>query len=259
MANSLNPKDMKKAMITGASTGIGLETARQLAGEGYSLTLVARSDEKLKEIVKSLSGQHDYIKADLSEADGVNKVAAHFETTHYDVLVNNAGVGLYGRFDQLDLAEQLKMIRLNIEATVILSHAYLRHSTAGDALMNLGSVLGSTSFSGGAAYAGTKGFVVRFSESLWHEYKNKNIYVGVFSPGVTSSDFYKESGIQEDSFPGFIKQTPIQVARELAKALRSRNKPHVVSGALNRAMLFFYRLLTRKAIVNSMGSFSPVK
>jgi len=250
---------MKKALITGASGGIGLALARQLAGENYSLTLVARSEQKLKEIVKDLPGRHDYLKADLSVAEEASQLGDYLTTHPYDVLVNNAGVGLYGHFVDMSLSDQLKMIRLNIDAMVVLSHAYLNHARPGNALVNIGSVLGSTSFSGGAAYAGTKGFVIRFTESLWHENKKKGIYVCAFSPGVTSSEFYKESGIDEGSFPGLIKQTPVQVAQELSAALRSRNKPHVVSGFMNRSMLTFYRMLPRKAIVNSMGGFSPVK
>ena len=246
-------------MITGASGGIGLEVARKLAHENYSLTLVARNEEKLKGIVKSLPGQHDYLVADLSLFDDTRRIGGHLASHPYDVLINNAGVGIYRRFAETGLDEQLRMIRLNIEATVVLSHAYLNHARRGDALVNIGSVLGSTSFSGGAAYAGTKGFVVRFSESLWHENKKKGIYVCVFSPGVTSSDFYTASGIEEASFPVFIRQTPRQVAIELTSALRSRSKPHIVSGIMNRGMLLFYRLLPRKAIFNSMGSFSPVK
>ena len=250
---------MKKALITGASGGIGLALARQLAGENYSLTLVARSDQKLKEIVKDLPGRHDYLKADLSVAEEARQLGDYLASHPYDVLINNAGVGLYGHFVDMNLTEQLKMIRLNIDAMVVLSRAYLNHAQHGNALVNIGSVLGTTSFSGGAAYAGTKGFVIRFTESLWHENKKKGIYVCAFSPGVTSSEFYKESGIDEASFPGFIKQTPVQVAQELSAALRSRRKPHVVSGFMNRSMLTFYRLLSRKAIVNSMGGFSPVK
>jgi short-subunit dehydrogenase len=250
---------MKKALITGASGGIGLALARQLASENYSLTLVARSEQKLKEIVKDFPGQHDYLKADLSVAEEASQLGDYLTSHPYDVLVNNAGVGLYGHFVDMNLSDQLKMIRLNIDAMVVLSHAYLNHAQRGNALINIGSVLGSTSFSGGAAYAGTKGFVIRFTESLWHENKKKGIYVCAFSPGVTSSEFYKESGIDEGSFPGFIKQTPVQVAQALSAALQSRRKPHVVSGFMNRSMLTFYRLLPRKAIVNSMGGFSPVK
>jgi short-subunit dehydrogenase len=250
---------MTNVLITGASAGIGLALARQLAHENYSLTLVARSEPKLQEIVKSLPGKHDYLRFDLSNPGEVKQLATHLTSRSYDVLINNAGVGLYGHFEKIPLEEQLKMIRLNVEAMVVLSHAYLNRAVRGNALINVSSVLGTTSFSGGAAYAGTKGFVARFSESLWHENKKKGIYVGCFSPGVTSSEFYKESGIDEASFPGFIKQTPEQVAREFSAAIKSRRRPHVVSGVMNRVMLSFYRLLPRKAIVNVMGSFSPVK
>ena len=160
---------------------------------------------------------------------------------------------------EIPLEEQMNMMKLNCDAIIALSHAYLQNAHQGDSLINIGSVLGSTSLSGLAVYTGTKGFIVRFSESLWHEYKKRGIYVCVFSPGVTSSNFYKAVKSDVDVYPKAIQQTPEQVAKELSKALHQRSKPHIVSGFMNRSMLFFYRLLTRKAIVNMMGGFSTVK
>ena len=251
---------MKNALITGASGGIGLSIAKQLAGEGYSLTLVARREDELKKIVGALPGTgHDFLIADLSNPGDVTKIGDHLGAHHYSVLINNAGTGIYGNFGEIGLEDHLKMMRLNCEALLVLSYAYLQHAVTSDALINIGSVLGSTSYAAAAAYAGTKGFVIRFSESLWDEYRKKGIYVCVFSPGVTSSNFHNNAGGDEAGFPKAIMQTSQQVAAELSLALRRRSKPHVVSGAMNRGMLFFYRLLTRKAIVKMMGSFSPVK
>ena len=251
---------MKNALITGASGGIGLAIATQLANEGYSLTLVARNENQLKKSLSGLSGNnHQFIIADLSSAEGLMQMTQHLTSHHYAVLVNNAGTGIYGSFTDIALDDHMKMMRLNGDALLALSYAYLKNARKGDALVNIGSVLGSTSYSGASAYSGTKGFVVRFSESLWNEYREKGIYVCVFSPGVTSSNFHKAAGGDEQNFPKIIQQTPGQVAREFSKVLKKRNRPHVVSGLMNRSMLFFFRFLPRKAIVKMMGSASAIK
>jgi len=247
---------MKRAIITGASGGIGLAIAQQLAKMDYNLTLVARNQEKLQSIVQELDGKdHQFIACDLSVTGGIENIASHLDSNNYDVLINNAGVGIYGTFSELDLEAQVGMLKLNIDALVILSYSFLKNAKTGDALINVGSVLGSTSYSGASTYAGTKGFVVRFSESLWNEYRKKGIYVGVFSPGLTSTDFHKAAGGDSSDFPKAIQQTAEQVAKECISALKKRNKPHVVSGFMNRVMLLFYRLLPRKMIVKIMGSF----
>ncbi|MBL4755540.1 MAG: SDR family NAD(P)-dependent oxidoreductase [Flavobacteriales bacterium] len=247
---------MKRAIITGASGGIGLAIAQQLANKGYNLTLVARNQEKLQAIVQTLEGkEHQFITADLSDNGGIEQVAKHIRTTPYDVLINNAGAGVYGAFTELNLEAQMNLIKLNMDALVILSYSFLKKARSGDALINVGSVLGSTSYSGASTYAGTKGFVVRFSESLWNEYRKKGIYVCVFSPGLTSTHFHKAAGGDSSDFPAAIQQTADEVAKECISALNHRSKPHVVSGFMNRTMLLFYRLLPRKMIVKIMGSF----
>ena len=95
-------KEMKKIIITGASDGIGLEIARLLAREGNTLTLVARSQEKLERAFSEFLGSgHTFLVADLCKKDEVHKVDELMERQHYDVLINNAGVGMYGRFDEI--------------------------------------------------------------------------------------------------------------------------------------------------------------
>ena len=247
---------MKKAIITGASGGIGLATTRLLANREYELTLVSRNEEKLKSIVQELPGNnHQFITADLSNDDGIENIANHLSTNSYDLLINNAGIGIYGAFIEIDLEKQKSMLKLNIDAVLILSFAFLKDAKSGDALINIGSILGSTSYSGASAYAGTKGFVVRFTESLWDEYRKKGIFVCVLSPGVTSSNFHKAAGGEVSDFPEIIHQTPTQVAEVIAKALAKRKQPHVVSGFMNQSMLYAFRFLSRKSIVKLMGSF----
>jgi short-subunit dehydrogenase len=251
---------MKNALVTGASGGIGLAITKQLAAEGVQLMLVARSVDRLKEIVTTLPGiGHQFLQADLSLQNDIDALASHISGQNYDVLFNNAGVVLYGRFDEIDLEQQLKMLTLNCNALVTLSYAFLRQARSGGALVNISSMLGFSSFPGAAAYAGTKGFLARFSESLYYEYKDRGIYVLALCPGVTATNFHLAAGSSHDEYPGIIVQTPEQVAKETLTALKKRKKPVVISGVMNRGMLLSQRFLSRKQIVNMMGRFSPVK
>lgn len=251
---------MKNVLITGSSGGIGLAIAKQLASEGSQITLVARNADKLSEMVSELDGTgHQYIQADLSLQDGVDKIVDHLSESSYDVLINNAGVGLYGHFEELALETQMSMLALNINALVALSYAFLKTAKSGNTLMNVGSVLGISSFAGAAAYAGTKGFVIKFSESLWYEFKDRNIHIIAFCPGVTATNFHQASGGSEDDYPKMMIQTSEQVAAEAIKALQKPNNPTVISGFINRMMVFSGRLMSNKQLVKIMGGFSPVK
>ena len=149
---------MTRALVTGGSGGIGLAIASRLADEGFQLTLVARNGERLKEIVASLTGTgHDYIRADLASQPDIDRLSSHIAEQKYDVLVNNAGVGLYGRFEETPLDQQMDMLTLNCNALVSLSYAFLKRAESGDTLVNIASVLGITSLPGAATYVGTKG------------------------------------------------------------------------------------------------------
>jgi len=249
---------IKKVMITGASGGIGLETARLLAHKGYLLTLVARNEQKLRDAIRELSGTgHTYIAADLGINEDVDRVAVHLQKEHYDVLINNAGAGLYGGFTELPLDNQIGTMFLNMGALTMLSYAFLKNAKAGDALVNTGSLLAFSSFPGGSVYAGTKSFVAGFSESLWYEYKDKGILVMAFNPGAAKSEFHQHAGKSARDFPEFVLSTTEQVAAELVAALEKRKGPRVVQGWKNRLMLFGFKFLSRKAAIRIMGSISP--
>jgi uncharacterized protein len=249
---------MKQALITGASDGIGFEVAQLLAKKGYTITAVARSEDKLKKLVQSLAGgEHNFIRADLSLKDDLQKVVQDITTHRYDVLINNAGVGKYGKFVEMDLDEQLQMIQLNIDAMVTLSFYFLKGSKQGDALINTGSMLGISSFPGSAVYAATKAFVTTFSESLWYEAKRKGVFVTGFNPGPIKTGFHLHAGGSENSFPKTIMETQEQVAKELVRVLEKRNKPRTVPGALIRFLLFSQRFISRKATVLIMSKFYP--
>jgi short-subunit dehydrogenase len=249
---------MKKVLITGASGGIGLETARRLASQNYRVTLVARNGDKLNKAVKGLDGSgHTILVADLTDKDDLQKVADHLKIGEYDVLINNAGAGIYGEFIDIPLNEQLVTMQLNMNALVTLSYAFLQNAKSGNALVNIGSLLAHSSLPGGSVYAATKSFVANFSESLWYEFKQKGVFVMGFNPGAANSAFHSNAGGHASDFPKFVMSSVEDVAEELVKALEKRRKPRVVQGWKNRFMLFGFKLLNRKSAVNIMGQLSP--
>ena len=249
-----------KILITGASEGIGLEVAKLLAMDNNEITLVARSKDKLEEAVGLLNGNgHRIIVADLSKRQDVDALKDTMQENKYGVFINNAGVGMYGRFTELPLSDQEKMLALNITALTVLSYCYLQQATKGDALVNVASVLGTTSYPGAAVYSASKAYVTNFSESLWWEYKTKGIYVVGFCPGPTYTEFHNAAGGDKNNFPRFVMQSGEQVAKRLVHALLKRSRPKIVSGNFSHAMIFLQKLMTRTMAVNMMGSFTPIK
>ncbi len=249
---------MKRVLVTGASGGIGLATTKLLANKGYQLTLVARTESKLAEAVNLLHGQgHDYIVADLTKKEDVDKVAARLTTGHYDILINNAGAGLYGQFTNLPLDQQIGTMFLNMGTLVMLSYAFLKNAKQGDTLVNVASLLAHSSFPGGSVYAGTKSFVANFSESLWYELKKKGVNVIGFNPGATKSDFHHNAGKDGSAFPESVLSSTDAVAKELVQSLDKEDNPRVIQGWKNRMMLFGFKFLSRNAAINIMGKLSP--
>lgn len=248
----------KKVLITGASGGIGLEVAKLMAAKNYAVTLVARSENKLNEAKAILHGNnHTVLVADLNNSKDLVRLSEHIKSERYDVLINNAGAGMYGQFINMPLQEQINGMHLNMDALVTLSYAFLQNAKKGDSLVNVASLLGHSSFPGAAVYAGTKSFVANFSESLWFEFKNKGIYVMGFNPGATKSDFHSNAGKETNSYPEFVLSTVYDVAQDLITGLETRSKPRVISGWKNRLMLFNFKFFSRAMAIKIMGQISP--
>jgi len=247
-------------MITGASSGIGLEFARALAGEGYSLSLVARRGELLEEIVGTLPGEHRTIQADLTAPGDLERVCGIVMQERFDLLVNNAGFGKYGPFHETPLSTHRQMLLLNIDALVALSHAFLGGARAGDALINVSSVLSRLTYPGGALYAATKGFVTVFSESLWYENRSRGVYVMALLPGATRTGFHViATGDHRASFrERAMSYSPTVVVQEALKVLRRRQKPSLVSGPRFRWLAgILSRMAPRAGMIAFMGRQSP--
>ena len=245
----------KKALVTGASRGIGAVFARALARDGYRVTGVARSEEELRDLVHELGEGHRYLVADLSDERQLAGVLADVEQGGYSLLVNNAGYGLYGRFEEIPLERQQNMMAVNIDALVSLSYAFLRNARAGDGLINVSSVLSVLTYPGGAVYAATKAFVTNFTESLWYEYRTRDIFVMAVLPGLTDTHFHAVAtqgrNVPLPNGPCYPAAT---VVREALGAYAARRSPVVISGPQYRPLTFVStRLVARKLLTSIMG------
>jgi short-subunit dehydrogenase len=245
----------KTALVTGASSGIGAVFVRQLAKDGYLVTCVARSKDKLESLVKELGHGHRVLAADLGDKAQLQRVVEDVEKQGYSLLVNNAGYGIYGRFDEIPVDQQEQLMTVNMNALVRLSHAFLKKAAAGDALINISSALSLLTYPGGAVYAGTKGFVTTFTESLWYEYKDRGVYVMALLPGVTETNFHAvATGGRIKAGPSGKSYPPEIVVKEALAELQAREKPSIISGPLYRFLTFLStRLMSRKMMVTTMG------
>ncbi|QPZ40067.1 SDR family NAD(P)-dependent oxidoreductase [Paramicrobacterium chengjingii] len=228
------------ALVTGASSGIGAEFARRLARRGADIVAVARRVEELEALadeIRAETGRRVHVVPfDLSEDRAGHRLAGHLAEAGLRVenVVNCAGVGLTRAFADATEEEIRRQLRVNIDATVDVSHAFIAQLVdAGQgALINVASLTAYMPVPGMAVYAASKSFVVRFTEALAHEVRWSGVTVMAVSPGPTATEFYNTSGTTES---GVRFQTPDQVVTTALDALQRRNPPvSVISGARNR-------------------------
>ena len=182
-----------KALVTGASSGIGREIARVLAGQGVELVLTARRVDRLEALAKELSVPVRILPADLSSKEGCLTLYRSVQEEDVDILVNNAGFGLFGPYTESDLDRELEMIRTNIEAVQILSKLFLRDFRKKNRgyLLNVASSAGFFPGPLMATYYATKNYVLRLSEALSEELRREGsrVSVSVFCPGPVETEF----------------------------------------------------------------------
>ncbi len=250
---------MPTAIITGASSGIGLAFAQELARRGMNLILIARSEDKLNALAADLHHQFDItanvIIQDLTlpnAAAQIAEIVAQWDMT-VDMLVNNAGVGDYGVFSDRDRDRQLNMIQLNITALVDLTYHFLpsMQQRQSGSIINLSSIAGFQALPYMAVYAATKAFVLSFSEALWAENQQYNIQVVASCPGPTETAFFQAAQFPDAWTNGVPQQLadPAAVVQDALKALEA-NQPTVVSGdRLNQVIVNLPRFLPRSTLV----------
>jgi short-subunit dehydrogenase len=201
---------MPVALITGASAGIGAAFAHRLAEEGFDLILVARRRKRLEELAAQFPARRvELVTADLATDEGIAEVVQHIvRAPRIDLLVNNAGFGLAGRFYEVPPEDHDRMHRLHVLATMHLTHAALRRMVpAGSGgIINVASVAGFTPSSGTVSYSATKHWINVFTEGVWLDLKMRGSPVNVQSlcPGFTYSEFHDVMPMDRGNIPGWL-------------------------------------------------------
>ena len=233
-----------KVLITGASSGIGRDIARYLDKLGYELILVARSEDKLKELTKELSNSR-YLIYDLSKGKECYKLYNELKDENIDFVVNNAGFGLFGYFDETDLDKELEMIDLNIKSVHILTKLFLKDMVKKDKGRIL-TVASSAGFYAGPylnTYYATKNYVLKLMMGIYEELKvrNSNVKVSVLCPGPVNTNFNNVAGGTFNT-KGLSSEYVAKYAVD--KALK--NKLIIIPGTMMKMGVFFSRFLPYK-------------
>jgi uncharacterized protein len=223
------------ALITGASSGIGAVFARKLAARGHDLILVARRRERMEDLARELSPAHvEVLPADLSNDEGIDAVSSRIlALPALDVLVNNAGFGLKGRFWETPAAEQQSMQRVHIDATLRLTHAALQGMVRcnSGAIVNVSSVAAYARSQANVGYCASKGWINDFSEGLYLELQavGSQVQIQALCPGFTYSEFHDVMGVSRDRIAKRLWMDAEDVV-DASLAGLARNKLFVVPG-----------------------------
>jgi short-subunit dehydrogenase len=224
------------ALVTGASAGIGAEFAKQLSARGYEVILVARRAERLDQLASELPGTAHVIACDLAAEAGSLPGKVAERELEVDVLVNNAGFGTHGRFTEIDPARDVQQVRLNCEAVVTLTHAFLPGMVERrrGGVITVASTAGMQPIPYETTYSATKAFARTFSDALSAELRGTGVRVLCVNPGPVPTEWQAAAGYP----PGYLPPVPgkisaEQVARESLDAFE-RGRRSIIPGTVMR-------------------------
>ncbi len=238
-------------LVTGASSGIGAALARVFAEHGHEVALVARREPQLAAIADAIAAsgakKPHVIAIDLARSDSPARIAHELLARGLEpaIVVNNAGFGLFGPAAELDRAQQLEMIDVNVRTLTDLSlrwiESLIRHKGG---ILNVASLAGFLPGPGMAVYYATKAYVLSFSESLHRELKPRGVRVTALCPGPVRTEFQQRAGMGE-KLPGLLVRSADKVAQEGYEAF-IQGRPLVIPGLGNKILAALPRLLPRK-------------
>lgn len=241
-----NSNEKGYALVTGASSGIGYELAKVFAEKGYNLVITSRSSEELQNIVGEISSQYGVevisIAKDLFNPQAAMELYEEVKAKGItvNVLVNDAGQGVYGRFIETDLQRQLQIIQLNISSLTALTYYFLKDMVARNEgkILQLGSVVSELPATFQAVYGGTKAYILNFTEALISEIKDTDVTLTVLQPGATDTDFFNKAGAQNSKLAEDKSKLsdPAKVAKDAYEAL-IKGDDKVVSGLKNKVQV----------------------
>lgn len=261
------PSAGSTAVVTGASSGIGAETARLLAEKGHGVTLVARREDRLRELADEIeSKQHvkaEVIGCDLSDQSARERLVRELAERGraVEILINNAGFGSAGRFQDLDISGELRMVRTNVEAVVHLCGEYVPGMVArGEgAILNVASTAGFQPLARQATYSASKAFVLAFTEVLSSDLKGTGVTATALCPGPVKTEFMDQhAGFDAAaSTPDFLWTSAEDCARAAVKGLE-RGKRVVVPGVGNRVGALAGQHAPRSVLLAAARRFYPL-
>jgi uncharacterized protein len=251
------------ALITGASAGIGAALARIFASNGHELLLVARREQRLRELADEIAGRghkRPHCHAlDLAQHDAVEQIAAAMARLDVEpeFVVNNAGFGLLGPAAALSRSEQLAMVDVNVRVLTDLSLAFLdvlQRRRGG--ILNVASVAAFLPGPDMAVYYASKAYVLSFSEALHWELRDRGVRVTVLCPGPVPTEFQARAGYAgNNSGPAVLTQSADQVAEASYRALQ-QGRRIVVPGLMNHLTTVIMRFLPRRLLMESVGRYN---
>jgi len=260
----------RTALVTGASSGIGLALARDLAGRGADVIVAARSKDKLEAVAEEIragGGRAHVFVADLGEAGSAERLYAEIAAAglRVDLLVNNAGYGRWGEFLSFDREDNARMVQLNITSLTELCHLAIPDmiERGGGGVINIGSTASFVPVPYSAVYGATKGYVIKFTEALRFEYAGKGVRIMTICPGATASNFAavaseKSSEALKNLNAKMTKDNKMgqpceEVAKEGLDAFLN-DKICAVTGKGNWQAPFFARILPRERALKIVGN-----
>jgi uncharacterized protein len=262
------PRPDSTALVTGASSGIGADVARSLARRGHGVVLVARRAELLDTLAAELSEAHgvraETLACDLSDAtaraamlDRLGELGLTVE-----VLVNNAGFGSGGRFQELDQVRELQMVRLNVEAVVDLCGRFVPEMVraGAGAVLNVASTASFQPLPRQATYSATKAFVATFTDALYADLRGTGVTATCLCPGPVETEFPDTAGIQDaaEGLPSIFWTQSDHVAEEAVKGLEG-GKRLVIPGVINRATALGGQHVPRGIFLRLSSRLYPIK
>jgi len=249
------------ALITGASAGIGAELARIFAANGHRLAIAGRREDRLQDLAKEIAATGKalpiVIVCDLERPDAGDEVVAALAAADVEVeyVVNNAGFGLFGRAVELDRAQQLSIIAVNVSALTDLSLRFadsLIRLRGG--ILNMGSVAGFLPGPGMAVYYASKAYVISFTEALRQELAPHGVRVTVVCPGPVLTEFQDRAGFEPGFDSAILNVSPVDVARQAYHGLMAGRRM-VLPGLGIKVVPFLLRFFPRGFILAAVGRF----
>jgi short-subunit dehydrogenase len=251
----------KYALITGATSGIGLELAKLFANDHYNLVIVARSQSELESASSQLQQagiKVTTIAKDLFVPGAAEQVYGEIKNQgiEIDVLVNNAGHGLYGKFIETDLKTEIDIIQLNIVSLVVLTKLFLKDmvSRGSGKILNTSSIASKAPGPWQSVYHGTKAFVQSFTEAVRYEVKDTGVSITALLPGVTDTDFFNKADMLDSKIvqDKDAMADPADVAKDGYEALMA-GKDMVVSGFKNKMQVMMGNITSDEANAAKMA------